>query len=35
MLLRYRGIRRGNYVGSFGGNPAGLEGRRERWCPPV
>jgi len=26
---------RGNYVGSFAGNPAGLEGRRERCCPSV
>jgi len=35
MHLRYQGIRRGNYVGSFAGNPAGLEGRRERCCAPV
>jgi hypothetical protein len=35
MLLRYQRIQRGNYVQTFAGNPAGLEGRRERCCPSV
>jgi len=35
MYLRYQGVRRGNYVQTFAGNPAGLAARRERCCPPV